>query len=238
MTYNVSNKLNMVLKFLHIQSHFIHLYFLTIFEVFFYIYYIMPYEKSIFNHLFDDDIPLISQLNITNYISYIQVNNCDKYQRRIDTDNADLWNYCFIYIIASSTLFFIMWLRDIWKNYASYMVITTTSSPSSPMYNPRSAIVSFGSFQNFSDYKKNDDNESSIEMVSSPKNTTIETIIENPTFIKYYWYSSGFLAEFIKTVEFMILVGIFEYLFFAYIVNKYKIANSKTILCNIYKKIE
>lgn len=196
----------------------------------------MPYEKSIFNHLFDDDIPLISQLNVTNYISYIQVNNCDKYQRDIDNDNVKLWNYCFIYIIASSALFFIMWLRDIWKNYTSYMVITTTSAPSSPKYSPRSAIVSFGSFQNFSDYKKNDDNESSIEMVSSPKNTTNENIIENPTFIKYYWYSSGFLAELLKTLEFIILVGIFEYIFFAYIVNKYKIANSKTILCNIYKK--
>ena len=88
------------------------------------------------------------------------------------------------------------------------------------------------------DYKKNDDKESSVEMVTSPKNTTTsENVIENPTFIKYYWYNSGFLAELIKTVEFIILVGIFEYLFFAYIVNKYKIANSKTILCNIYKKI-
>ena len=81
-------------------------------------------------------------------------------------------------------------------------------------------------------------------MVSIPKlvvndnNSSVTTdIIENPTFIKYYWFNSGFLAELIKTIEFIILVGIFEYLFFAYIVNKFKIANSKTILCSIYKKI-
>ena len=195
----------------------------------------MPYEKSIFKHLFEDDIDLIPQLNITNYIT---ANNCDKYERKLNKDNDKLWNSCFLYIIITSSLFFIMMVRDIWKNYTSYKIITATTS--SPKYNPRSAIVSFGSFQNFGDYKKNDDNESSVEMVTSPKNTTLTDtngVIENPTFIKYYWYNSGFLAELIKTIEFIILVGIFEYLFFAYIVNKYKIANSKTILCNIYKKI-
>ena len=196
----------------------------------------MPYEKSIFKHLFDDDIKFISQINTT---LYIQENNCHKYQDNIETDNAKLWNYCIIYIITSSSLFVATWLRDAWKNYTSYKEITSTSvQPSSPKYNAKSAIVSFGSFQNLGDYKKNDDKECSVEMIStSTKNTmmtTNENIIENPTFVKYYWYNSGFLAELIKTIEFMILVGIFEYIFFAYIINKYKIANSKTILCGIF----
>lgn len=232
----------MVLKFLHIQSHFIHLYFLTVFEIIFYIYYIMPYEKTIFNHLFDDEISSLSKLNITNYISESE---CSRYQNKLDTENKYLWDYCFIYIASLSALFIIVFLRDIWKNYNSYKLITTTSSPSSPRYDSNSAIVSFGSFQNLNDYKKNDyTNSSSVEMISIPKlvvndNNSSETtdIIENPTFIKYYWYNSGFLAELIKTLEFIVLVGIFEYLFFAYIVNKFKIANSKTILCSIYKKI-
>ena len=231
----------MVLKFLHIQSHFIHLYFLTVFEVIFYIYYIMPYEKTIFNHLFDDEISSLSKLNITNYISD---GECSEYQNKLDIENKYLWDYCFIYIASSSALFLIVFLRDIWKNYNSYKLITTTSSPSSPRYDSNSAIVSFGSFQNLNDYKKNDDTNSSVEMVSIPKlvlndnnSSFVADIIENPTFIKYYWYNSGFLAELIKTVEFIVLVGIFEYLFFAYIVNKFKIANSKTILCSIYKKI-
>ena len=195
----------------------------------------MPYEKTIFNHLFDDDISMLHKLNITNYISD---DKCSKYQNKLDNENKDLWNYCFIYIASSSAIFLIVFLRDIWKNNNAYKLITTTSAPSSPRYDSKSAIVSFGSFQNLNNYKKNDDNESSVEMVTSPKNTTTsENVVENPTFIKYYWYNSGFLDELIKTVEFIILVGIFEYLFFAYIVNKYKIANSKTILCNIYKKI-
>ena len=201
----------------------------------------MPYEKSIFNHLFDDDISMLHKLNTTNYISD---SDCSKYQNKLDNENKDLWGYCFIYIASSSALFLIVFLRDIGKNYNSYKLITTTSAPSSPRYDSKSAIVSFGSFQNLNNYKKNDDTNSSVEMVSIPKlvisdsNSSVTTdIIENPTFIKYYWYNSGFLAELIKTVEFIVLVGIFEYLFFAYIVNKFKIANSKTILCSIYKKI-
>ena len=231
----------MVLKFLHIQSHFIHLYFLTVFEVIFYIYYIMPYEKTIFNHLFDDDISMLPKLNTSNYISE---RKCSSYQNKLDKGNNDLLKYCFIYIGVSSALFIIIFLRDIWKNYNSYKLIMTTSAPSSPRYDSNSAIVSFGSFQNLNDYKKNDDTESSVEMVSIPKivlpnnkSSSVTDIIENPTFIKYYWYNSGFLSELIKTIEFIVLVGIFEYLFFAYIVNKFKIANSKTILCSIYKKI-
>jgi hypothetical protein len=202
----------------------------------------MPYEKTIFNHLFDDEISSLSKLNITNYISESE---CSRYQNKLDTENKYLWDYCFIYIASLSALFIIVFLRDIWKNYNSYKLITTTTSPSSPRYDSNSAIVSFGSFQNLNDYKKNDHtNSSSVEMISIPKlvvndNNSSETtdIIENPTFIKYYWYNSGFLAELIKTLEFIVLVGIFEYLFFAYIVNKFKIANSKTILCSIYKKI-
>jgi hypothetical protein len=202
----------------------------------------MPYEKTIFNHLFDDDISSLSKLNITNYISD---GKCSEYQNKLDTENKQLWNYCFIYIASSTAIFIIVFLRDIWKNYNAYKLITTTSAPSSPRYDSKSAIVSFGSFQNLNNYKKNDDTDSSLEMISIPKiilpdnNSSVTTdIIENPTFIKYYWYNSGFLYELIKTLEFIVLVGIFEYLFFAYIVNKFKIANSKTILCSIYKKIK
>ena len=101
--------------------------------------------------------------------------------------------------------------------------------------------MSFGSFPNLSEYKKTDDIEgpSSVEFtnlnshVGEPK-----TPIEKDPFYKYYWHNSGFLAEFIKTTEFIILVGIFEYFFFISIVDKFKIANSKTILCDVAKKIK
>ena len=142
-----------------------------------------------------------------------------------------------------------MFFRDIWKNYYNYNSITTMKTPTltlplpSPKYDSKSSIISFGSFQNLKDYKKNDDKESSISMIEITKNNNNENKnnnninIENPTFIIYYWNNSGFISELIKTIEFIIFVGIFEYIFFVYIVNKFKIANSKTIFCNIYKKI-
>ena len=56
-------------------------------------------------------------------------------------------------------------------------------------------------------------------------------------FIVYYYKKSELIKEIFKLTQFIILVGIFEYLFFTTIVNKYKIANIDTILCNIEGKI-
>ena len=239
----------MLLKFLHLQSHFIHLYFFTVFEVLFYIYYILPYEKSIFKHIFDDEISTIPKINISSSQSnsYFSINNCNKYQNNLDNDNKNIYDYCFIYIYSISSIFIIMFFRDIWKNYSNYNSVystitiqkpTLTLPLPSPKYDSKSSIISFGSFQNLKDYKKNDDKESSISMIEIPKNNNENnSIIENQTFIIYYWNNSGFISELIKTIQFIIFVGIFEYIFFVYIVNKFKIANSKTIFCNIYKKI-
>lgn len=248
----------MVLKFLHLQSHFIHLYFFTIFEVLFYIYYILPYEKSIFKHIFDDDISSIPKINISTSPPnpYFSINKCNIYQNNLDNDNKYIYDYCFIYIYSITFIFIIIFFRDIRKNYINYNSVytsittqqtqTQTQTPKpnlpSPKYDSKSSIISFGSFQNLKDYKKNDDKESSISMIEIPKNNNENknnnnTNIENQTFTIYYWNNSGFISELIKTIEFIIFVGIFEYIFFVYIVNKFKIANSKTIFCNIYKKI-
>ncbi len=218
----------MAYKFLHIQSHFIHLYFLTVFEVIFYMYYVMPYEKSIFKHMFDDVI--------FSNISYPK--DCDKYQAELDDANKILWNYCFIYIGSATGILIAVFLRDLYKMRQTWHSLTPIS-PSK--YNSQSSLVSFGSFPNLSEYKKTDDAEgsSSVELTNLNSSSIGEpkTQIEKDPFYKYYWHNSGFLAEFIKTAEFIVLVGIFEYFFFISIVDKFKIANSKTILCDVAKKI-
>ena len=215
----------MVLKFLHLQSHFIHLYFFTVFEVLFYIYYILPYEKSIFKHIFDNEISSISKINITTLTlisnPYFSINKCKDYQNNLDNDNKYIYDYCFIYIYSISSIFIIMFFRDIWKNYYNYNSITTMKTPTltlplpSPKYDSKSSIISFGSFQNLKDYKKNDDKESSISMIEIPKNNNENknnsnniSINENQTFIIYYWNNSGFISELIKTIQFIIFVGI------------------------------
>jgi hypothetical protein len=222
----------MAFKFLHLQSHFIHLYFLTVFEVLFYIYYVMPYEKSIFKHMFDKDIPQFDDAIFANITYPFSAENCDKYQTELDNANVHLWKCCFIYIEIVTSVLFAFFLRDLYKIYQGYKILAPSQSP---RHNSHSSLVSFGSFPNLSEYKKTDD---SIEItnLSSPKDDNKMVPIENETIYKYYWYNSGFLAEFIKTAEFIILVGIFEYFFFVSIVDKYKIANSKTILCDLLKK--
>ena len=42
-------------------------------------------------------------------------------------------------------------------------------------------------------------------LILNDNNRSVTTdIIENPTFVKYYWYNSNFLSELIKTIEFII----------------------------------
>jgi hypothetical protein len=36
-------------------------------------------------------------------------------------------------------------------------------------------------------------------------------------------------------MKYILLIGLFEYLFFNYIIDKFKIANTKSVLCNILK---
>lgn len=198
----------------------------------------MPYEKSIFNHMFDKELDKIDYKDYDAiFINTTYPDNCDRYQAELDDANKVLWNYCFIYIGTVTGILFTVFLRDLYKMRQMWHL----QNPISPSkYNSQSSLVSFGSFPNLSEYKKTDDVEksSSIELtnLTSPTGEPKPPIEKDP-FYKYYWQNSGFLAEFIKTAEFIILVGIFEYFFFISIVDKFKIANSKTILCDISKKI-
>ncbi len=231
----------MNIKFLHIKSHLIHICLLTEFEIFFYIYYILPYEKSIFKKL----------LNTNNYINYNEFNitfsnqfdkqheDCYNHQETMDSDNQKLFKLCYIYIAVVNFFVIIYFFYDLFKTFNLYCL------PNSPKYNSRSSLVLFNSFNND---KKNDDNE--FELVDIENITTLNKDKDKDTtsgidnnnnnkcsFYIFYWHKSGFLYEFGKTTQFIILIGIFEYLFFNYIVNKIKIANSKTVLCDIIKNL-
>jgi hypothetical protein len=234
----------MNIKFLHIKSHLIHICLLTEFEIFFYIYYILPYEKSIFKKLLDTNNYInYNDFNIT-FTNQLDAQNkeCYNYQENMDNDNQKLFRYCYIYIGVINICTIIYFLYDLFKTFNLYCV------PNSPKYNSRSSLVLFNNFNND---KKNDNNNN-----NNNNNNEFELVdIENPTinqnqnkdnlkkndnkvpFYIFYWHTSGFLYEFGKTTQFIILIGIFEYLFFNYIVNKIKIANSKTVLCNIIKNL-
>ena len=87
--------------------HFLHLYFLTEFEVIFYIYYIMPYEKLLIYNLFDsnDLSDILPSYNKTLFDLYFQTPNkydtkkCNEYENRLDNYNNKLFDYCIYYLI-------------------------------------------------------------------------------------------------------------------------------------------
>ncbi len=233
----------MIPKFIHLQSHFIHLYFLTEFEIIFYIFYVMPYEKTIFKRVVKDMVEDVKDLiDDDNPFSIVpsQTSACDAYQTELDDANAELWNYCVIYLGAINAILVVVFIHDVWKNYRLY----GGTSVHSPKHNSKSNLVAFGSNPNFISLpdaqlsvemtnKKNDDHADFKHDISALRADTHATNNDIPlSFPVYYWRNSGFVAEFIKTTEFIVLVALFEYVFFVSIVDKYKIANSHTLICD------
>ena len=202
---------------------FIHLYFLTEFEILFYIFYIMPYEKELILDLVKppDDI--------TYYNVSINQNQCDKYQHRLDKSNHRLWQMCVYYLITINAILFLLFCRDMLQKY-----MELSNQVLSPKFNAASSLIAFGSGNNLCEHKKNDD--TGIELQPLSKDVVEETPRET-WFVVYYWKKSAFIADFCKTVQFILLVAIFEYLFFKMVVNKYKILDRKTLLCNVVKEL-
>ena len=260
------------MSFVH---HFIHLYFFTEFEILFYIYYILPYEKKLVYDMFsinkmvskyDDDLVIMLFNNISNINTHNYDKTCDKSQDQLDIDNSNnkLWTYCFIYIISINILLFLFFIKDLALTYRAFYNSKdskgtdskgTDSKGKNITYNSTSSLVSFGSVNHIDlIYKKTDTNTNSafsfeiepidleldIERAGSPLNLNLKCnnmTISNNSFSFYYWHNSDFLLASSRTIQLIILIGIFEYLFFIVIVNKYKIVNAKILLCKFIQKI-
>ena len=222
----------MIPKFIHLQSHFIHLYFLTEFEIIFYIFYVMPYEKTVFKRIVKDMVKDVKNLidDDTFSIAIPTNSNCALYQTELDDANAKLWNYCVIYLGAINAVLLVVFIHDVWKHLALH------NGGTSAKHNSKSNLVAFGSNPNFVELtnKKTDDQDA-----SNCSAIEVATHADIPVpFYLYYWRNSGFVAEFIKTIEFIVLVAFFEYFFFISIVNKFKIANSHTLMCDGMREMQ
>jgi|LauGreDrversion4_2_1035121.scaffolds.fasta_scaffold09449_11 hypothetical protein len=247
------------MSFIH---HFIHLYFFTEFEILFYFYYILPYEKQLVYNMFsrdkildsleynDDIIGLID--NMKTY-DYNYNNQCSLERDRIDANHHKLWTYCFIYIIIMNILLFLLFVKDFVTCYREFLPfsksigsissIGSIGSIGSKSLSTLSALSS-PSFHNQTKYKKTDFDFEMVDLESLSTSTnkknnddelTSASIIvsKNVSFGLYYWNKSEFLLASCKTVQFIILIGIFEYVFFSIIVNKYKVVSAKLLLCKL-----
>ena len=115
------------------------------------------------------------------------------------------------------------------------------------IYNSNSSLTAFSSGNNLDLKYKKTDNVSSfeIEMIDieinngSPvhfKNEKCKELSYN-SFCLYYWNKSILITAMCNTTKFIIFIGIFEYLFFIFIINKFKIVNSDLLLCNMLKEL-
>jgi hypothetical protein len=204
---------------------------------------------------FDDDKVVTLFNNFSNSFTNANTNanydnNCDAAQERIDNNNNKLWTYCFIYIISINALLFLLFLFDVFTNYKYFYENrqeNVIKQNKDKMYNSNSSLTAFSSGNNLDLKYKKTDNVSSfeIEMIDieinngSPvhfKNEKCKELSYN-SFCLYYWNKSILLTAICNTTKFIIFIGIFEYLFFIFIINKFKIVNSDLLLCNMLKEL-
>jgi len=204
---------------------------------------------------FDDDKVVTLFNNFSNSYKNANANtnynnHCDAAQERINNNNNKLWTYCFIYIISINVLLFLLFLFDASTNYKYFYQNrqeNVIKQNKDKIYNSNSSLTAFSSGNNLDLKYKKTDNVSSfdIEMIDieinngSPvhfKNEKCKELSYN-SFFMYYWNKSILITAMCNTTKFIIFIGIFEYLFFIFIINKFKIVNSDLLLCNMLKEL-
>jgi hypothetical protein len=200
-----------------------------------------------FSSLDDNNYDVTTLLNNTKYDK-----QCISEQERLDRSNEKLWTYCLGYIITVNALLFLFFVKDLVLAYRTFYYVKDTK------YNSNSSLVAFGSINNLTPkYKKTDNVSFEIELIDLEKDLDLEkhldleknidlekhldldkniSIVKYNSFCIYYWKKSEFLFAIYKTIQFIIVIGIFEYLFFITIVNKYKVINAKILLCKLLHK--
>jgi hypothetical protein len=191
----------------------------------------------------DDIIELIDNMKTHDY-NYDK--QCSLESDRIDANHHKLWTYCVIYIIIMNVLLFLLFVKDFVTCYRDFLLfskslgigtnisnVSNVSNVSSKSLTALSALSS-PSFNNQTKYKKTDFDFEMVDLESSTSTSSSSIIVsKNVSFKLYYWNKSEFLLAFCKTVQFIILIGIFEYLFFSIIINKYKVVSAKLLLCKL-----
>ena len=172
------------------------------------------------------DVSYLSNIdNLFNNQSYINSNSnlfCNKEEERIENYNNKLYIICYYYIGVVNFLLLITFLYDLRKNYLFYFGnnVNIPRVLSSPKY--LSAAFSIEMVLQVSTNEPID-----IEINNKELNNKDEK------FIVFYWNNSRFVAKMCETIQFIILLGIFEYIFFIYLFNKFKIITVKLIICNL-----
>ena len=97
----------------------IHFYFITLFEVLFYLYYILPYEQQLLFGLFEfDSDQLATKYNITVTASDLyDTEHCRDDTQRIRRANMPLYVYCYYYIAFINICLLGLFCYDVWLHF-------------------------------------------------------------------------------------------------------------------------
>jgi hypothetical protein len=237
-TPNKKNKKNNN-KYASLLFYAIHLYFITLFEVLFYLYYILPYEQQLLFGLFEfHSDQLTAKYNITITASDLyDTEHCRDDTDRIRRANTPLYLYCYYYIGVVSVCFVGLFCYDVslhlMKNADANLVSTKIKTITTPTTN--------GLTKNTFSFSSVDMQE--VELGTMGENKTAKDIkteksVDPPSASEKqsnYWKESMFIAEFIRSLYFICFIGVFEYLFFTQIVDNFKVFDLKMILCNLLK---
>ena len=243
----------------NILHYFIHFYFITFFEILFYKYYIFNYEQEV---LYSFITSTLNKYNYNNNQNFNLINittnsiknmtlfteNCNDIIKNNENEINDNNNYLFyicdvyLYIISAFLSFFLFY--DLYLTYQSFIekiynnnnkeeflsneniptlnyVITPLRISHSPRNNDGSRT-----FSHISTTKLEDEN--NRELYKNKKITC--------NFTYYYLFNSNFVNEINKVIIFLIILGSFEYLFFTFIVCKFRFLDLAQMICSIINK--
>ena len=203
----------------NLLSHLIHLTVITEFEILFYIFYIVPFERNNIYKMFENQINYNDDIHLNYTYTSQNILGCNKEEERIFEYNNKLFQICYYYIGAVNLLLFCAFLYDLRKCYFLYSGknIEIPRVLSSPKYLSAAFDIEMVPV----DIEDNNVNDNNIIKEKEGK------------FVVFYWNNSRFVAKMCETMQFIILLGIFEYIFFTYLFNKFKIISAKLIVCNL-----
>ena len=249
-----------IIVYNNILHYFIHFYFITFFEILFYKYYIFTYEQEILYDLiastFNDNANYkFNLINITkNSIQNMTLftENCndiiENNENEINDNNNYLFYICDIYLYTISTCLCLFLFCDFYLTYQSFIQKILNNNKEEYLTNENNETLNYvitpmkisNSPKNNEGLRSTSQNSiglmcshiSPIEMVSDEKE-----IYKNKkttcNFAYYYVCNSMFINEINKVVIFILILGTFEYLFFTFIVCKFRFLNIAQMICSI-----
>ena len=227
--------------------YFLHFYFVTVFEILFYIYYIFPYENLLFYQLFysyidkylrnNEQLHTIVNIIMTNATMTEYYENCERDIDRIYYYDEKIFMTCKIYILCVHIVFLCIFAYDLCVGCRRY-VDNGEPTVEHSIYSENNIMSEINS-QFLCDEQTDGNNDVSLTSDNKKQDNINEHVAENKRrFFVYYYQNSSFLKEFLRTAKFIMLIGVFEYLFFTDIIQKVKIADMDIILCKVVKSID